>query len=235
MHSRRSRVVMLALALATASCATIPKDQAEVEALMWDAARECKARYGTIQSVDRIDQYGRLYFSYHGSGPDNNAFLECYQKGFEQKLRTAANLPEERVTRDPDAPSRVTVPAEAAGGVALIMVRINGTTDARMMVDSGASFTILSPSIASKLGLSIPVHTRQSIVEVAGGRQITMPRIRLASAKVGSVAVENLYIGVYDAFPNTPQVQGLLGVDFLRHFRVSFEQSRERLVLDTPE
>jgi len=235
MRGRHASAVLLVLAFATASCATVPPDQAEVEALMWDAARECKGRYGTIQSVDRIDHYGRLHFSYHGSGHENNAFLQCYQSGFEQKLRTAANLPEERVVRDPNSPSRITVPAEATSGVALIVVRLNGTADARMIVDSGSSWTILSPSIASQLGLAIPINTRHSIAEVAGGRQITMPRIRLASAKVASVAVENLYVGMYDGFPNAPQVQGVLGVDFLRHFRVSFEQGGKRLVLDTQE
>ena len=49
------------------------------------------------------------------------------------------------------------------------------------------------------------------------------------------MAVENLYIGVYDIFPNSPRLHGVLGVDFLKHFRVSFEQGGKRLVLDTQD
>lgn len=235
MPDRRSSAALLLLALTAASCATVPPEQAEVEALMWDAARECKTRYATIQSVSQIDHYGRLHFSYQGSGHENAAFQQCYRDGVEQKTRAAANIPQERVTRDSDSPSRITVPAEQAGGVHLIVVRLNGTKDARLIVDTGASWTILSPALATELGLVIPVNTRRSVADVAGGRQITMPRIRLASAKVGSVAVENLYIGVYDIFPNSPRVHGVLGVDFLKHFRVSFEQGGKRLVLDTQD
>lgn len=235
MRDLRSSAVLLLLVITAASCATVPPEQAEVETLMWNAARECKTRYGTIQSLNSIDQYGRLHFSYHGSGHENAAFLQCYRDGVERKTRAAANIPQERVARDPDSPSRIVVPAQPAGGVSLIIVRLNGTKDARMIVDTGAAFTILSPSTAAELKLVIPVNTRRSIAEVAGGRQITIPRIRLASAKIGSVAVENLYIGVYDVFPKTPQVHGLLGIDFLRHFRVSFEQGGKRLVLDTQE
>jgi hypothetical protein len=188
MRDRLASTALLLLAFAMVSCATVPKDQAEAEALMWDAARECKGRYATIQSVDRIDHYGRLHYSYQGSGHENNAFMQCYRDSVEQKARVAANIPQERVARDPDSPPRIAVPAEPTGGVALIVVRLNGTTDARMIVDTGAAWTILSPSIVSKLGLAIPINTRHSIAHVAGGREITMPRIRLASAKVASAS-----------------------------------------------
>src|SRR5262249_49843652 len=177
----------------------------------------------------------RLHFSYQGSGHENGAFLQCYRDGVEQKTRAAANIPQERVTRDSDSPSRITVPAEQAGGGPLLVARRHGTTAPRLYGDSGASWTSLSRAMATELGLVIPVNTRRSVADVAGGRQITMPRIRLASAKVGSVAVENLYIGVYDIFPNSPRVHGVLGIDFLKHFRISFEQGGKRLVLDTQD
>lgn len=229
----RGSGVVLLVAFAASSCATAaPRTQIDVQSLMWDAARECKNRFITIVSVENIDASGRLSFRYVGRGDENEAFQRCYRELVDQKIRAAINLPPERLTRDPDSPSRISVPVEPAGGVGLIVVRLNGTTDARMIVDTGAAFTIVSPAIASRLGLAVPADARQSVAHVAGGGRITMPRAVLASAKVGSVAVENLYVGVYDAFPNAPQVQGVLGLDFLRHFRVSFEQGGQRLVLE---
>jgi hypothetical protein len=40
---------------------------------------------------------------------------------------------------------------------------------------------------------------------------------------------------VFDALPHIKDVDGILGTDFLRHFRVSIDQRRERLVLDAME
>lgn len=70
MNSRRLRIALGVVIIALLSCATVPPEQAAREALMWEAARECKARFVTIQSIDRIDNFGRLVFTYHGSGPE---------------------------------------------------------------------------------------------------------------------------------------------------------------------
>jgi predicted aspartyl protease len=198
---------------------------------MWDAARECKQRYLTIQSIDRIDHYGRLHFTAHGSGPENAAFLRCYQETTNEKIRTAANIPAERVVLDDASARHITVRGQLAGGALLVPVRINGTADARLLVDTGSTWTLLSPKLASQLELPIGVQTRRSVLVLAGGREIAVPRVRVASVKLGSATVENLYIGVYEVFPNLPEIQGVVGMDFLRHFRVSIDQEQPQLVL----
>ncbi len=227
----RRLVVVLAGVLLLTGCAAVSKEQAETERLMWDAASECRARYVTIQRIDHIDVYGRLRFTYRGGGYENAAFLHCYQDATNAKLRTAAHIPPERVVLD-DGPRReVVVSGETARGMLVVPARINGATDSWLLVDTGASLTVLSTKLASQLELPINVNTRRSIVRLAGGHEMAVPRVRLASVKLGAVAVENLYVGVFDVFPSAPQINGVLGMDFLRHFNVSIEHGRRRLVL----
>ena len=222
---------MLSGVLLLTGCATVSKEQAETEQLMWDAASECRARYVTIQRIDHIDVYGRLRFTYRGAGYENAAFLQCYQDTTNAKLRAAAHIPPERIVLD-DRPGReVVVPGEIARGMLVVPARINGATDSWLLVDTGASLTVLSTKVASQLELPINANTRRSIVRLAGGREIAVPRVRLASMKLGAATIENLYIGVYDVLPATPQIHGVLGMDFLRHFNVSIEHGRRRLVL----
>jgi predicted aspartyl protease len=223
-------VLLSGVTLFTA-CASVSKDQAETEALMWDAARECKQRYLTIQSVDRIDHYGRLHFTAHGSGPENAAFLRCYHETTDEKIRTAANIPAERVVLDDARARRIVVRGQLTGGALVVPARINGSADARLLVDTGSTWTLLSPKLASQLELPIGLNTRRSVVVLAGGQEVAVPRVRVASVKLGPVAVENLYIGVYELFPTIPEIQGVVGMDFLRHFRVSIDPREPRLLL----
>jgi clan AA aspartic protease (TIGR02281 family) len=216
-----------------AGCASASPEQAETERLMWDAARECQGRFATIQSIDRIDSYGRLHFTHHGSGHENTAFLQCVQDRFDARARAA--VPPERVVLDQGASARVVVAARASDGAFIVPVRINGAVDTRLLVDTGSNVTLLSPDVAARLGLPITAQTRRSALTLAGGREVTIPRVRLASVKLGGASVENLYAGVFDALPHIKDVDGILGTDFLRHFRVSIDQRRERLVLDAME
>lgn len=212
-------------------CATVSKEQADTERLMWDAAFECQARYPTIQRISHIDVYGRLHFAHHGSGHENAAFLRCYREGTNAKLRAAAHIPAERVVLDDGAQGRIVITGEIARGTIVVPAWINGSTESRLLVDTGASLTVLSTKLVSQLELPVNVNTRRTILVLAGGREVAVPRVRLASVKLGEAAVENLYIGVFDVLPSVPQIQGVLGMDFLRHFDVSIDTRRRRLVL----
>lgn len=234
--SRLASPLLPLILLALAGCVTVSKEQAETEQLMWDAARECKMRYSTIHSVDRIDLFGRLHFTFLGAGPENAAFLSCYQELANEKIRTAANLPAERLVLADPARRQITVRARASGNAVMVPVRLNTLTEETLfLVDTGASYTVLSPKIASRLELPITANTRRGGMVIAGGREITMPRVHLTRLTLGDATVENLYVGVYDILPGMPDVHGVLGLDFFRYFRVSIDQRREQLVLDVDE
>ena len=54
----------------------------------------------------------------------------------------------------------------------------------------------------------------------------------MQSVSVGSAAVVDLDIGIYDALPGRPDVDGLLGASFLHHFRFTVDRKNLQLILE---
>ena len=73
-------VPLVALALVSSACVTMPPEQAEREAIMWDAARDCEKRFNTIR-VKRIDSFGRLWVDLlTETTADWEPFQACYRE-----------------------------------------------------------------------------------------------------------------------------------------------------------
>jgi hypothetical protein len=66
---------------------------------------------------------------------------------------------------------------------------------------------------------------------VAGGGQLAIPLVRARSLAVGEAEVHAIEIGVYDITPDLPDLDGILGADFLRHFRVTIDRQGGMLSL----
>ncbi len=213
-----------------AACATIPPEQAAREALMLEAAKECEGRFATVR-VQRVDQYGRVWFTY-GSPAENQAFLTCYQSVIQEKTRGAPLVSPGRLALPAGGPTRISVPTQISGGRPIVEVTVNESHRATLLVDTGASTTLLSPAVAERVGISPPVSSMKQISTVVGGKTITYPLARVRSLRIGDFAVEEIDVGVYDAFPNAPSVQGILGATFLNHFRVTVDQAVRQLTLE---
>ena len=82
------------------------------------------------------------------------------------------------------------------------------------------------PRIASNLALSTLGVSK--VGTVAG--VITVPLARLGSLKVGAAEVHDLVVSIHD-FSTDPRIEGLLGMDFLKHFHVSLDARRRLLIL----
>ena len=112
------------------------------------------------------------------------------------------------------------------GASVIVPVMFNGTLKANLAVDTGATITVISRRIASTLALSTLGVSR--VGTVAG--VITVPVVRLGSHKVGDAQVRDLVVSVHD-FSTDPRVEGLLGLDFLKHFHFSLDARRSLLIL----
>jgi len=67
---------------------------------------------------------------------------------------------------------------------------------------------------------------------VVGGQRVAVPLVRARSVSVGSAAVEDIDVGVFDALPGRPEVDGLLGASFLAHFKFTVDRKNLQLVLE---
>lgn len=154
----------------------------------------------------------------------------------------AATLKEARETPGAELPTAAVMPAVVGSAVpfatmghtVLVHAMINHREPVTLLLDTGATRTMLTPDIARRLGMSPAVDAPRSPIVMLGGQRAQMPLIRLDSLAVGDTAVEDLQVGIFTPLPHTPFIDGLLGGDFLRHFTLKLDYARSRLQLIPP-
>ncbi len=103
------------------------------------------------------------------------------------------------------------------GGVPVIMVTFNGRYTAPMILDTGASGTVITQSMASTLGV-VPIG--QAIAQTANG-YTTFDVGYVDSIEVEGVKVQQLPVAI-----GLPDMEvGLLGHDFFGHFDVTVRET----------
>ena len=125
------------------------------------------------------------------------------------------------------------IPLERQGGVWIARVEFNDLHPAKLIVDTGASFTTISEDLAFDAGIkSDPQHPSINLFTAGGNVQATMgiaPRIRVGQAGRDDVRV------VIHTIPNLPDgIDGLLGLSFFDRFMVRLDHSQHQLHL-TPK
>ncbi len=108
----------------------------------------------------------------------------------------------------------------------LTEVVLNGKAKQYFIVDTGASFTLISRQIANELG--IPINETTPFIRVASVSDVMLtPLVTLRSIQVGKAEVENVDTLVY----NMPSYQGLLGNSFLNKFKVVIDSLNGKMTL----
>lgn len=112
------------------------------------------------------------------------------------------------------------------GGPLVVSASLNGTP-LRLIVDTGADRTLISPAAMARAGFDVTQGTAVQIRGVTGDAVATLvsvPRLDLAGTRVGPVAV------VVHALAGQ-SVDGLLGRDVLDAFTVTVDAASQRAIL----
>jgi hypothetical protein len=121
------------------------------------------------------------------------------------------------------------VAVEPVRGVWVVKVALNGDRQARFLVDTGSSVTIVAPTLARVLGLTGagggPVEL-QTLGGATSGPSATMASIRLGNAELRDVPVV-----VHDPGPG---LEGILGNTVLGRYQVTLDPDRRLLHLRRP-
>lgn len=125
------------------------------------------------------------------------------------------------------------IPLERQGGVWIAQVEFNDLHQAKLIVDTGATFTTISEDLAFDAGIQSDPHNPNIKLYTAGGNvQAKMgiaPRIRVGRAGRDDVRV------VIHTIPNLPEgIDGLLGLSFFDRFMIRLDHSQRQLHL-TPK
>ncbi len=132
--------------------------------------------------------------------------------------------------QDPHQESDITIPLKKIGGSFVVQVNLNNERTAHLIVDTGASMTVLSTNIALDLGILGTTDNELLTVNTAGGSvQVNMNY--LSSLHVGTAQANHVAVAIHD-LPDIPeQIEGLLGMSFLKHFLVTLDAEHARLIL----
>lgn len=117
--------------------------------------------------------------------------------------------------------------AGTGGAVIVVPVRINGTGPYQFVVDTGATFTCVDQTLATTLELERPVGMVGYGATLGGSG--TMGLHRVDTINVGDVSASHMTVCSVDLRHMKEidlKAEGLLGLNFLKAFTVTFDFSR---------
>jgi aspartyl protease family protein len=165
--------------------------------------------------------------------PDRSQELKTYRTQLQNLHRSGARIPAQAmVIPSTNTPSVGTSPASAplptgivrikrrSGGIPIIEVKMNNRVSFEMMLDSGASMTTITRSMAADLGIT-PAHIVDRVVFSTANGKVVNPIVYVGSMEAGGVSINRVPVAVAG-----PEMEmGLLGQDFMRRFDVTIRQN----------
>ncbi len=129
-----------------------------------------------------------------------------------------------------ETPADITVPVFRVGHSLVVQARLNGSRDAKLIVDTGANITILSNQVARDAGILPSSYLSPVTLNTAGG-PVRADVARLDALAVGAAEVAKVPVAIHD-LPDAPTgVDGLLGLTFLDKFLVTLDTQKGELHL----
>jgi len=144
-------------------------------------------------------------------------------------------------------PSSVTMPPDSAAGeihfrlsgpsgtAIIVPAVLNGRDSVNLILDTGATLTCLDTAVAQSLKLPEQVGVMGAGVGIGGSGRMRI--VKLDSISVGAASARDLTacaVDLTNVRMLSPDVRGLLGLNFLRNFRVTIDFQRNVLRLQRP-
>jgi clan AA aspartic protease (TIGR02281 family) len=105
--------------------------------------------------------------------------------------------------------------------IILRRVRLEGPAASRevdMVLDTGAVYTAISWEVAKDLGYD-PAGSPERVPIITANGVIEVPKLTVRRVAFRELAVEQVEVICHD-IPELAEIEGLIGLSFLRHFRV---------------
>jgi len=111
----------------------------------------------------------------------------------------------------------------------IVTTRVNDSGSVRLILDTGATHTVINPAALSALGVSHDNALRGSLVGIAGRVETTA--VRVDSLEVNGARYGPLLVVSHDTGLGPERGDGLLGRDFLDQFRITIDNIAGLLTL----
>lgn len=124
-----------------------------------------------------------------------------------------------------------TIPFEYYQRLIFIKVTVNNTDSLLFLFDTGANASAIDEKTANLL--KVKTHKVDSVEGTAG--TIIVPYVKAKSLSIGNCIAKNLMITKYDLSsslaPPNQHLDGILGTDFLKHFVISIDFTRNKITI----
>jgi clan AA aspartic protease (TIGR02281 family) len=169
-----------------------------------------------------VDEQGRVHLT--DTPPKSRSALQEY-KVYQPSAPNQAPEP----SGPPMAgPGRVKMTPTKPGGTVIVDATLNRHLTVPMLLDTGADFTVLTKEVAGDLRLSALERLPKQEFKTAGGA-VRFPIATLQSLRVGPAEARDVEVAI-DIDGHMPM--GLLGMTFLRHFKVTVDHQRGQVTLE---
>ena len=166
-----------------------------------------------------VDDRGVVYFT------DNLHNIPAKFRAKATRVETRAEPP-----ASPTPVSRISVPFQKRGELMIVQATLNERAAATLILDTGASYTTISQTIAKQLGIDLEKNHPTLPFQTANG-VIQAPLVNVDSIELGGLRLKDLTVAVHEVFPD-PGIAGLLGLNFLSQFRVDIDSKNSVLYLE---
>jgi len=115
----------------------------------------------------------------------------------------------------------------------MVKVLLNGKVGAELVLDTGASFVVLSFAIARKLGIDLDKQNKTVDMVLADGRKVKAKFLLLDTVTVKDVTAENVEAAVMpEGMQDESLGDGILGMSFLKRFNFKVDNTNGRIILE---
>lgn len=111
----------------------------------------------------------------------------------------------------------------------MVTIRVNGDHEAQLILDTGASHTVLSRALAIRAGLL--GHSPNGVTMNTVGGPVQAEVVRVNSIRVAEMEVTDSVVTIFDLPDAPPGIDGLLGLSFLGRFEVTLDAEKPQLLL----
>lgn len=119
------------------------------------------------------------------------------------------------------------VPFKRAGNSMFVRATLDGFVRVPLIVDTGASLTVISTVTAKRLGLNLE---RAAMIPMRSASGVFLAHLtKVRSMSVGDATVKDVDVVVHDISPG--RERGLLGMSFLDHFNVTIHSLQDVMSL----
>lgn len=161
-----------------------------------------------------------------GGPTDEAQKIEAFFRNSRREIFSALPVEIQPTNEQQTSSNLIKVPIRMNGTAAFVSVVLNHTLRAEMLLDTGATYTLVARRIATSLRL---YESSRATLATANGF-ISVPLAHMDSIKVGIAEASNLVVAIQDISMHSA-VDGLLGLDFLSRFHTSIDPRKQLLIL----